>query len=51
MKLPIVDIDNPPRSFGKLTDEQKKRGAKALSESIKKSKSNEQKNIPTIRCR
>ena len=37
-KLPVVDIDNPARTFGRLTDEQKKRGAKAIKESIKRTK-------------
>lgn len=38
MKLPIVDIDNPPMTFGKLTPEEKKRGAKAIEFSIVKPK-------------
>ncbi len=36
MKLPIVNIDNPPKTFGKLSPKEKKRGAEALSYSIKK---------------
>lgn len=45
IQLQIVDIDNPPRSLGTLTDNQKKQAIKSLEESIKKSKQNEQKNI------
>lgn len=37
INVQIVDIDNPPRSLGKLTSEEKKKGLKALEESIKRS--------------
>lgn len=37
IKLPIVDIDNPPRSLGKKTEQEKERGRKALSKSLKRS--------------
>lgn len=37
MKLPITDIDNPPLYLGTLTPEKKKRGAIALTESLKRS--------------
>lgn len=34
MKLPIVDLDNPPRYFGTLSEEEKEEGIKALQHAI-----------------
>lgn len=38
INVPIVDIDNPPKYFSKLTTQEKKKGLNALEESIKRGK-------------
>lgn len=37
IQIPQTDIDNPPRSLGKLTEQEKQRGIVALNESLKRS--------------
>jgi len=37
IQLPIIDIDNPPRTLSNISEERKQRGVKALEESIKRS--------------
>lgn len=38
IKLPLFDEDNPPKTFGHLSTEEKMRGAKAIEDSIKRTK-------------